>query len=92
MTTNNTNARPAYVHEYYGLPRVTRSFIPFTDVFPGALFFIRQEVSRGHKYPSRDRTLYRKAKDGFYAYAEGDESKGLCLMPDDLCVPVRAAR
>lgn len=87
---SKNNARPA--REYYGLTRTTPNFIPFEQVFPGSTFFIRQELSRGHKYPSRDRTLYRKAKDGFYAYADGDESKGLCLMPEDLCVPVRSGR
>lgn len=87
MSKNNT--RP--VREYYGLTRTTPNFIPFEQVFPGSTFFIRQELSRGHKYPSRDRTLYRKAKDGFYAEAV-DSGKGLCLMPKDLCVPVRSER
>lgn len=87
--TNNKQAAKPYVHEYYGHPRATRGFLKFEDVFPGSLFFIRQEISREHKYPSRDRTLYRKAIDGFYAYDSSDASKGLCLMPNDLCVPVR---
>jgi hypothetical protein len=92
MTNNNTRpARPAErrpMSEYYGHERATRGFLTFEQVFPGSLFFIRQEVSRGHKYPSRDRTLYRKADDGFYAEAV-DGGKGLVLMPEDLCVPVR---
>lgn len=83
----NTPARPT--GEYYNMQRATRGFLKFEDVFPGSLFFIRQELSRGHKFPSRDRTLYRKARDGFYAEAADDDSKGLCLMPEDLCVPVR---
>jgi len=78
-----------YRHEYYGLRRVTRGFLPFENVFPGSTFFIRQELSRGHKYPSRDRTLYRKSNNGFYAEAVNDSEKAACLMPQDLCVPVR---
>lgn len=93
--TNNNTARPAErrpMGEYYGMQRATRGFLTFEQVFPGSLFFIRQEVSRGHKFPSRDRTLYRKADDGFYAYAADNAEKGLVLMPEDLCVPVRAKR
>lgn len=86
---SKNNQRP--VREYYGLPRATPNFLPFEQVFPGSTFFIRQELSRGHKYPSRDRTLYRKAHDGFYAEAV-DSGKGLVLMPKDLCVPVRGGR
>lgn len=86
----NNNARPAYRHEWYGVPRATRGFLTFEEVFPGSTFFIRQEVSRGHKYPSRDRTLYRKAVDGYYAVAVEDADKAACLMPEDICVPVRA--
>lgn len=86
---NKTKAKPTnYRHEYYGLPRVTGGYITFADVFPGSTFFIRQELSRGHSYPSRDRTLYRKATDGFYAEAV-DTGEALVLMPEDLCVPVR---
>ena len=90
MTNNNSNIRP--LGEYYGYTRATRGFLKFEDVFPGSRFFIRQEVSRGHKFPSRDRTLYRKARDGFYAEATDDSSKGLVLMPEDLVVPVRASK
>lgn len=96
MTDNNkqsngrSDSRAPYRHEWYGLSRTTRGFLPFEEVFPGSTFFIRQEVSRGHKYPSRDRTLYRKAVDGFYAVAVEDGDKAICLMPEDLCVPVRA--
>lgn len=85
-----TNHDKKKTHEWYGIPRTTRGFLPFNDVFPGTTFFIRQELSRGHKWPSRDRTLYRKALDGFYAYEEGNEEKAIVLMPEDLCVPVRA--
>lgn len=77
-------------NEWNGMQRTTRGFLPFEDVFPGSTFFIRQEVSRGHRYPSRDRTLYRKAVDGFYAVAADDAEKAIVLMPEDLCVPVRA--
>lgn len=83
-------ARQPYRHEWYGMPRATRGFLTFEEVFPGSAFFIRQEVSRGHKYPSRDRTLYRKAVDGYYAVAVEDNDKVACLMPEDICVPVRA--
>lgn len=90
--TNDNARRPAErrpAGEYYGMQRATRGFLTFEQVFPGSLFFIRQELSRGHKYPSRDRTLYRKADDGFYAVAADDNDKALVLMPEDLCVPVR---
>lgn len=82
--------RSAPVREYYGHPRATRSFLRFEDVFPGSTFFIRQELSRGHRFPSRDRTLYRKSTEGFYAEAADGSGKVACLMPHDLCVPVRA--
>ena len=84
--SNNNARRP--VQDWYGLPRTTRGFITFEQVFPGSLFFIRQEISRGHQYPSRDRTLYRKSKEGFYAEAV-DTGEAACLYPEDLCVPVR---
>ncbi len=77
---------------YYDMQRATRGFLPFNDVFPGSLFFIRQELSRGHKFPSRDRTLYRKSREGFYAEAADDSGKVAVLYPEDLCVPVRAER
>ena len=86
--SENNNRAPS--REWFGKTRTTRGFLPFNDVFPGTTFFIRQELSRGHRYPSRDRTLYRKALDGFYAYEEGNEENAIVLMPEDLCVPVRS--
>lgn len=83
---NNNARRP--MGNYYNYRRATRGFLKFEDVYPGTLFFIRQELSRGHKYPSRDRTLYKKAADGFYSTAANDESVGLVLYPGDLVVPV----
>lgn len=85
MSDNNA---PRY-NQWNGKQRTTRGFLPFEHVFPGSTFFIRQELSRGHRHPSRDRTLYRKAVDGFYAVAADDAEKAIVLMPEDLCVPVR---
>lgn len=92
MTNNNTRNNTRQPNTYYDMERATRGFLSFNDVFPGSTFFIRQELSRGHKFPSRDRTLYRKAVDGFYAEAADGSGKAAVLMPEDLCVPVRGAR
>ena len=64
--------------------------MPFADIFPGSVFRIVGEPSRGlHRV--RDGRLYRKARDGFYA--ENISSKeGCVLMPEDLCMPVRRVK
>lgn len=60
--------------------------IRFDVLHPGSLFRIVREPSRGI-YHSKDETVYKKARDGFYA--ENNETKaGCCLMPEDLVMPV----
>lgn len=62
----------------------------FADIFPGSVFRITAEPSRGLTRV-RDGRLYRKARDGFYA--ENISSKeGCVLMPEDLCMPVRRVK
>ena len=61
--------------------------IQFEKLHGGSYFRIIGEPSRG-KYRVKDTTLYQKAVDGFFAFRADDESKGVCLMPHDLVMPV----
>lgn len=65
--------------------------IHFDRLNPGSLFRIVAEPSRG-LYRVKDNTLYRKAVNGFYATPVNDDNKGVCLMPNDLVMPVAPIR
>lgn len=62
--------------------------VRFDKLFPGSLFFIVAEPSRGIKH-STDGRFYRKAYDGFYATTE-DGATPAVLMPYDQVQPVKA--
>lgn len=54
----------------------------FENLFPGSLFTIVAEPSR-KIYKSRDKNIYRKAVNGFYAENVGTGA-GCVLMPQDI--------
>lgn len=64
--------------------------MPFDSIFPGSVFRITAEPSRGLRFV-RDGRLYRKARDGYYAEELGS-NKGCVLMPEDLCMPMRRVK
>ena len=70
--------------------RTTRGHISFNDLFPGSLFRIHAERSRGHTF-SRDMTVYRKATsdEGFYAYDSQNKERAIVLMPEDRVVGLK---
>ena len=67
--------------------------INFDRLYPGSLFRIHAEISRGQKY-SRDNTIYRRAMDneGFYAYDSHNKDRVAILMPEDKVIPLRVSR
>ena len=54
----------------------------FENLFPGSLFTIVAEPSRG-VFKSKDKRTYRKARDGFYA-TEVSTGAGAVLYPQDI--------
>lgn len=64
--------------------------IRFDKLFPGSLFRIVAEPSRGIK-ESKDNRLYRKARDheGFYATTIEGKTPAI-LMPYDQVMPLKA--
>lgn len=83
----NTNTQPKLVNS-------TRGPIRFDAAYPGSLFYIASEPSRGMKDSTNDKRLYRKAREheGFYAVAVEDKNVAAVLMPYDLVQPVIAER
>lgn len=67
--------------------------ITYDRLFPGSLFRIHAEISRGMKY-SKDNTVYRRAQDheGYYSYDIHDRSRACILYPEDRVVPLRTVR
>ena len=85
----NTNVKPQ--------PKLvpsTRGPIRFDAAYPGSLFTIVAEPSRGMKDSSPDKRLYRKAREheGFFATAVEDRTVSAVLMPYDLVQPLIAER
>lgn len=70
----------------------TKSPIRFENCFPGSLFTIIAEPSRGIRR-STDKRLYRKARDheGFYA-VEVETNQPAVLMPYDIVQPLKKAK
>lgn len=60
--------------------------IRFDRLHPGSPFQIKSEPERGIRH-SRDKAIYVKARDGFYAERMGDKA-GCCLLPNDMVMPV----
>lgn len=67
--------------------------IRFDRLFPGSVFSIHAEVSRGFSF-SRDHGIYRKAAEheGFYAYDLFNPERAACLYPEDMVWPLREER
>lgn len=67
--------------------------IPYDRLYPGSLFRIHAEVSRGQKY-SKDNTVYRRAQDheGYYSYDSHDKSRAIVLYPEDKVIALRIVR
>ena len=61
----------------------------FDHIYPGSLFRIVAELSRGQK-ESKDERIYRRARDheGFWAHLEGNTNHAAILMPYDLVQPL----
>lgn len=60
--------------------------IRFDRLHPGSHFRIVAEPSRNIRR-SRDMSIYKKARDGFYA-TNASNNNGIVLMPEDLVMPV----
>lgn len=67
--------------------------ISYDKLFPGSLFRIHAEVSRGMKY-SKDNTVYRRAQEheGFFSYNIHDRNQGCILYPEDRVIPLKVSR
>lgn len=82
---NNTEFRPSNSKDTF---RNNSKFpIHFDKLHEGSLFRIVAEPSRG-LFRVKDNTLYKKAVNGFFATPFDDDTKGVCLMPNDLVMPV----
>lgn len=89
----NTQPSSQAVPNVIRFVRTTKGSIPFEALFPGSLFRIHAEVSRGLNY-SRDNTIWRKAlsHEGFYAYDSANPSRCIVLYPEDRVVALRVSR
>ena len=68
--------------------KTSRSPIPYGALFPGSLFVIYAEKSRGQNY-SKDNTVYQRSNNGFYSETTDGTDRAIVLYPEDLVWPLK---